>query len=230
MENKSAVGVVIPPGRKVVIYTGEKNNPITEKITCILNGELSLDIKSQFSRIAGDVDIPNWLLLLGDVATSLIKNDTFHKVVSTVEGRNAKLGYQVYKSTDPLSFSLPLVFTASTNAKTDVAEKVKALQKLVLPEVDKNGIFVSTPGVSSLNMLAQEGDEKAKGATIFLDIGNLHFNHVIIDSVQTTWSTEVDKTGYPISADVTLSVTSCFIPSQGTLDEVMYSEGARSFE
>lgn len=123
---------------------------------------------------------------------------------------------QTWVSSEPLSFSLPLLFNSEMDAYADVYAQVMDLAKLPLPW--KKNFFgvnmLAGPGMSYFDWLKKENVENVSlsiGKRVFIPI-------VLVDSANIEFDTMVDPNGNYISARVDLSVRTPFVPTRDDID------------
>ena len=214
--------ISIPKGKLIRIYDHELNTENSDPIELMMTDELSIPIRGEYTSLDDGSTFAT--SLLGNLADEVIGDSTLGGLVSKALGgwRNARLGFQVYKTSSPLSISANGVLRAINNARDDVIAPIRRLQLLAVPNEDENGFLTGFPGPSSLSVIDSEGTALSyKDCSI--KIGRFGFNHVVLKDISTTFSTEVDQTGFPISASVSISFETSFYVTTRMLNEELYN-------
>lgn len=123
---------------------------------------------------------------------------------------------QTWVSSEPLTFSLPLLFNSEMDAYADVYAQVMDLAKLPLPwKKDFFGVnMLAGPGLAYFDWLKKENVENVSlsiGRRVFIPI-------VIVDSANVEFDTMVDPNGNYISARVDVSIRTPFVPTRDDID------------
>lgn len=220
----------IPSGKRVKISYGALNDDSAgDPILLMLTDTLAIPTTASFSGISNSTSFTRSLLGEGigwladqipESENSFLQSvkkgiDTFGGVVS---GMNVSLGYQIFTGTSPLQVTLSCAVQARTNAFEEVVDPIRRLQLLVAPKVGEGGFVTDFPGPDA--MVALTGRAAVKDCSI--RVGRFGFNHVLIKSVDPTFSTEVDQTGWPISANVQISFETTYQLSQNMINEELY--------
>lgn len=215
----------IPKGKLIRIYAHELNSENSDPIELMMTDELNIPIRGEYTSL--DEGSTFTSSLLGNLADEILGGSSVGDVIAKVigGGRNSRLGFQVYKTSSPLSISVNGVLRAINNAWDDVIAPIRRLQLLAVPGEDDKGFLENFPGVSSLTVL--ESNDSNNKFTISKDcsikIGRFGFNHVIIKDISTTFSTEVDQTGFPISASVSINFETSFYVTTRMLNKELYN-------
>jgi hypothetical protein len=129
----------------------------------------------------------------------------------TVNRVAQQLTHQKWKSSSPISFSIPLLFDAVSSAEEDVVAPIRDLMALTLPyKEDSEAIFLRPPGPSLV-----EPDH----GRISLKIGNMNYFHsVLLKDVSANFSSRFTKSGAPISAECDVTFETVTIPAQEDID------------
>ena len=203
----------IPAGMRVIFSGSGKspNNPIeVDKYTYILAEDVSLSLESHFTKLV-DGSAPSMFKMMAGVTDKLFN--------FSVSGGYAQLGFQIWDSTEPLSFSFSVDLTMRTDARADVLDPMKALIKLPLP-YDKGSIQgLVPPGPSLLTMLGQIGDKFEQSLTI--KMGGLTLKDAILTSAQPTICRYVDNSDVPIYAKIQCTVQSSKTATKNLIDEML---------
>lgn len=216
------------PRHKLVKILDKNSNSIINK-NLIFDEELSFDLSSSFGSL-WDAHGNNLLTLLS--------SGTNGKVPS---GQFVMQGMQIWQSTDPLSFSLPLKLYSVNNAKDDVFIPALRLGQLTLPTKNNGSKGTSNEMLATLippgpnltqilknggftklsDFLAEKTGVEAKGTYNVSVGGYVTFESVIITNCNPTFSKTVDDTGYPIQADIELKFTTSQIATTNMLENLI---------
>ena len=215
----------IPSGKRVRVYSGSLNdenagNPIELMLTDTVN----IPTSSSFSGLSNSISFERSLIAsLGQMVSDKfsgipIVSDALEYVSGLVGGLNDKLGYQIFTGSSPLNVSLNCSVQARTNAFEEVIDPVRRLQLMVAPRANDEGFLVDFPGPDAATALT--GEAIMRDCSI--KVGRFGFNHVLIKDVSTTFSTEVDQTGWPISATVQITFDTVYQLTQNMINEYLY--------
>lgn len=216
--------ISIPKGKLIRIYDHELNTENSDPIELMMTDELSIPIRGEYTSLDEGSTFAS--SLLGNLSDEIL-GDSKWSFISTVigGGRNSRLGFQVYKTSSPLSISANGVLRAINDAREDVIAPIRRLQLLAVPGEDDHGFLKDFPGVSSLTVL-ESNDQNNKfkvSKDCSIKIGRFGFNHVVLKDISTSFSTEVDQTGFPISASVSISFETSFYVTTRMLNEELYN-------
>jgi len=207
----------IPKGKEVKIavngkgiFEGLSNSP---KMT--LYSDLTLTLRSQFSPLLGDQS-SSARTLLGVVGQ--LSRDVLGFGFS---GQFKEQGYQVWTSTDPIRFSIEVMFHMKTSAKNDVFYPSQALMKLPLPYTSEKGIGLTAPGPSIAEAM---GTTTQYGTRYSFRCGVFYLPNVIVEAVEPTMSSETDSEGYPIWCQLKIDISSIFTATQNEINLFGYGE------
>ena len=114
---------------------------------------------------------------------------------------------RMWKSTSPVTLTLPLRFEAAENTFNEVVEPCMKLNRMALPSDGGIGLFgiklLNPPGPSPFTL---PGETTNPGEKITINVGTyLTFNQVVVENVTVTYNKKLDTEGYPISADVAIT-------------------------
>lgn len=205
----------ISAGQQIRIY--ENGRPLIDsRIPLVIKDEITLVLSSTFETLLSSNN-NKWLTTFGNV----IRDLSGVGLTSTF----AFQGYQVWKSTEPLSFnvSIPFFFGSAElyDARREVYEPIMKLAELPLPYINKLGKkskgttlddALTAPGPSILPVLFPNSDTvknlTAKGRDYSVEIGNIvRLSNVIFLRAEPTFSLKnVDENGYPIFGTINLDV------------------------
>jgi len=220
-------------GKNIIIKvfdTGSTSTTPNNTIYALLEEDTSYDFSSTFGDLLSSLPKSSIIDNLGQFARTV----TGGKI--SFSSQFKQMGFQVWKSTAPITFSLNLAFYAYTNAKTEVYDPIVALCKLPLPKSSGLGNF-KPPGPSfSLTERKNTGDEnpkkkafsskRSKGRHYAITVGTITFPDVIITKANPTFSSEVSKISgkhYPISGRCTIDVSTTMSAYQGMVDNIFNS-------
>jgi len=227
--------IVVPAGKKLLLHQG--GEPIPEGVDCVLEENITLSLSSTFAPIVSG-GLPTMFKILAQAISTFTKHE--------ISVGFKQLGYQLWQSTDPLSFGATIGFYMDTNAKKDVYLPSIELMKLPLPsEITSNGAL-RAPGPTIFSLLSdinQSGNvgliEKAgysiedrkklgRKSNISLQIGEIiYLPHVIVKKAEPTFSIETDSNGYPIWSKIRLDISSIYLATTDMLDNRLKSEYKR---
>lgn len=154
--------------------------------------------------------LPNTLdAVVGGRAGQLLRaSDIFFKTNRVFQ----EFSHQVWTSTSPIEFSLPLLFDAKDDARTDVLDPIRKLIMMTLPYNKSEGDrLLLAPGPN----LATPDEGR-----ISVRIGNFFYVHsVLLVNVNPTFDSKFNKDGVPISATCDLSLRTVNTPVQSDLNK-----------
>jgi hypothetical protein len=128
-----------------------------------------------------------------------------------IETKNRASSAQVWQSSDPMGFNIPFTFVAKTDAKKDVADKVRNLLKLTAPSLAVGGFALQAPGPTIVGELANWSNSSMKGRRITLFIGTfLVLENCIVKAVDAQFDSLMGEDGIPHKAKVTVDIESYF--------------------
>jgi len=226
--------IVVPAGKKLLLHQG--GEPIPEGVDCILEEDITLSLSSTFAPIVSG-GLPTLYKLLAQALNVFVGID--------IPVGFKQLGYQLWQSTDPLSFSATIGFYMDTNAKKDVYIPSIELMKLPLPsEIQDSalgGLKAPGPTLFSLledfkgsdndGMLARvlsSKDRLGRKKTLSLQIGQIiYLSNIIVKKAEPTFSIETDSNGYPIWSKIRLDISSVNMATTDMLDNRLKSEGRK---
>ena len=196
-------------------------NPFnSDMIRCPLLDDPTVEIKSQFSTM-GEL-VPK---LEGFV--NLIS--TFQTVTSgtTSEGMmNLKNIFDIprFQKADPVRMSLKLAFYTKESPKKDVWDPVRKLisYSIISQDPDNPNSYI-VPGISLATMLefSQGTTYSKKSKLISLEIpGVVYLDAALIESAIPTYSKQGTESGYPLWANVDLSILSVKPGNTSMFDDV----------
>jgi hypothetical protein len=190
------------------------DNPFAD-IVANMPEEISLAAHSNWQPL-----FPNSTLagLVGQVSSGML--GTMAARGLQLSGGNAlvqELTWQVWESTDPLEFSINLLFDAVTDAKKEVLIPMVTLESLVLPYGANGILFPPGPAIVS----AKSG---SPGYTC-LYLGNFAvFAPIIITSVANTFDVRLDTNGIPIAGRSEVSIRTGFTFGRTDLFAAFYMD------
>lgn len=198
---------VIPRGKKLSLMRG--GTSVTGGIPMILEEDITLSLSSSFGKLV-DVNNNPWVTALGMEAGRLMGTG--------FSGQVKQFGFQVWESTDPLSFQPTVTFHMGINNQWDayreVYEPAMRLAGLPLPAEGASAGSITNlqPPGPPASSLFQELDDQGYGGRyqpISMQIARiLYVNMVIVKKAEPTFSSEVDESGNPMWAKVSLDIQS----------------------
>lgn len=221
MARDTDLAIKIPEGKKVKIFVGPQGDSSSPLIEMALDSELTFSIGGEYSTVVNNDTSPLQSML------SMLVGNINETVGSLISGKNSKLGYQVFTGGKPVVLSLNCSIVAITDAFKDVISKVRLLQTLIVPRENSYGMFTVLPGMDPLEMLfpgynsdSRNKDDKAKTKWGYIKIGKLSFYEVLFKDMTVNFSQEIDQTGYPISAKVTLDIETAKIATETLINQI----------
>lgn len=190
----------IPRGKKLIILDKAVSFPVSGG-PMLLDEDIQFTLSSTFSPVIQNA---------GNIYFNLIGGLIERYTKFGVSGQFKEFGFQVWESTDPLSFSPTVSFYMDTNAKTDVYDRAIDLVSLPLPTDARKGegIGLIGPGPSVATVLGAEVGVK-RGKELSMQVGNiLYVGDIIVKKAEPVFSTDTDENGYPIWAKVRLDIIS----------------------
>lgn len=224
----SVISGLTIPKQKIVKIKGKNDVPIIEN-DLIYDEDLSFKLSSSFGNL--------WEAH-GNNLMTLLSGGSKGKVPS---GQFVMQGFQIWQSTEPLSFSLSLKLYSKDNARKDVWQPSLKLAQLCLPMKSKNSNGQTNQMLSTLippgpnltqilksggfnnlsDFLAEKTGADPQG-TYNIDVGGyVNFLSVIITSANPTFSKQIDGSGYPISATIDLEFTTSEIATTDMISNIM---------
>jgi len=210
--------IMIPAGQKLIIT--KSNNPsqtIPKGSTCRVMEDLSINLTSDFGPIIEHK---------GNALLSTLTSSFKGLSDMGFSGSFKQQGFQIWKSTKPIDFSLSLSFQMETEGNKDVWSPAKELMKLVLPTVAKNGWGLIPPGPNVLDALGLDVNEDSKflnnsGAVLSVSIGSyFYLDSVIITKVQPVVKKYMDSDGFPIGIQLSVDFRTTDIANTQMIDDM----------
>lgn len=136
---------------------------------------------------------------------------------------------QSWSGTDPLSFTIPMIFDAHTDAYQDVWLPVHKLAQMCSPGLIDGNWRLVPPGPNGIReAFGGEGGrtegsnwDQLGGENIQLEIGrHLKLPSVILISADPVFDSKFTEEGYPISAEVNLTIQTPFVPTKQFLEDI----------
>ena len=220
MKRNSELNKTIPPGKLVKIFTGALNDEREDPIeTLMLKDSFTLPIQAEYASLNNSASFTQ--SVVSQLIGRMFSGTASEIAQGLVSGLNGKLGFQTYSSPKPVTITLNCSLMAITNAWRDVVNPVRKIQSLLLPRTGWGGFLTDYPGVDPVMVLKGSSSSSSyKDASVM--VGNIGFNHVIFKNADATFSTEVDQTGYPIGADLSLTFETSFFATVEMLNEEIY--------
>lgn len=207
--------------RRLVITDPNNNADYLDGIPLYIDGEISLKFSSRYESIYESE--PNTLLTM--LAGAIDK---------PISGQFAVQGAQIWKSTDPLEISVEAKLMMKNDGKKDVVEPALKLAELCLPSIgnkfgklskltDVKAKCLIPPGPNIQAILSEvkiNGIIKGSRGTYDVQIGWLKLHNCIIKEASPTFSKTVDEDGFPISAEISISIITVSIPTKEVLESM----------
>jgi hypothetical protein len=192
--------------------SGNKGESVTGSIPMILEEDVTLNLESNFEPYTQGFD-SKIVNALGSAS-----RDIFGWGFS---GSFEATGFQVWKSTAPISLNLPFTFHVGiaglNDAYLEVYRPMIELCKLPLPTASLLGNMIP-PGPSPVALLNGRSGTQF-GNILSLRIANiLSISNVVVKRAEPTWSNEFDNKGYPIWGKVSLEIESVLSASVQLID------------
>lgn len=206
----------IPKGKQVIFQQGGGPVGGTENAKFMLETDLTLSFSSSFESLSSSSTPTAFKALSG-----VLRDVGATKIAGFVGGEFQQLGFQLWKGTEPLNFSLTLKLAMDSDAKKDVIEPTLAVTNLCLPTLTSGGALVG-PGPSLLTVLGKEGSERVnKYKQIHCYIGELKIPNIVLTKATPTFSVHTDQHGYPIWATLEVSFSTLYSASDDMLKTIM---------
>lgn len=206
------------PERRLIIKDVDDKDYL-EGIPIYIDGDISLNFSSEYSSIYEST--PSTLLNL--IASSTDK---------PLSGQFAVQGAQIWKSTSPLEINITAKLMMNDDAKEDVVKPALKLAKLCLPSLggqDKEKslnkklkcLIPPGPNIQALLSVATDGTIGNSKGVYTIKIGWLTLPNCIIKESSPTFSKTVDVDGFPISAEINLSICTVMIPTKDFIENIL---------
>ncbi len=230
----------IPSGRKIIIRDGSGKDILNGK-PLLFEGELSLKTTSEFGSI-WDAQSNNLMSLL---ASSVEVGG-----VSLPSGQFSIQGAKIWQKSEPLTFSLSAKLEMIDNAKEDVVNPSLVLMQTCLPSVETitegenifglniklQTLIPAGPNLQSIlnssgmvenkgNSFYQNLSSKARGLYSIEIPPNWNFNEMIIEEVSVDYGKVLDEYGFPISAEITMEVSSMQVATTDMITRIQENLG-----
>jgi len=197
-------------------------NPKEDLLVFPLTKDPLIETETKFSSIAEVIpavaDLFNTYTLLSAGTSGGVSEDT-------LKTKNL-FDIKRWTGTEPLRFTCDLILHTQTNAFKDVYSPAKLLMNQVILSKDDNGRFI-VPGISLASMSDfQEGQsigglsKKAKVISAWIP-GILYIPLGMIEKVQVTFSKEVTDSGYPLWANINVTIESILPANSDFFDDVI---------
>jgi hypothetical protein len=191
-----------------------------------LDSEVTISFSSTFQPVLGDSG-SKWMTIVSGVSQA-----TGH---GSFTGQFKEMGFKVWTGTSPAQFSFDTTFNMKTSALKDVMEPAAKLINICLPRegttnsLSKLGaqginseIGLIAPGPSLLAVLDSKG-KYAAAETYSIRIGAFYLPSILIESVEPTYSSDVDEDGFPIWCTLKVTVSSLYTATQEMVNSFDYS-------
>jgi hypothetical protein len=172
-----------------------------------------------------------WDFIIGGGVTGIVN------AVAQVMGSSVFTQYQTAKvwcGSHPISFSLPLTFTARKNSQKEVIDPIKQLMKMSVPyqlsgwtvrppgpsavaKFGRSALRSVTPGDSADNFFDALGG--STGDKLVLYIGSyIRIPDIYIEGVSVTFSSTIDSDGNPMRGECFLLCNTMYAPTVQNVD------------
>lgn len=198
--------MVISPGKIITIRKNGTKIPENFRYPLTLSTELTIQLKSTFEQLLSSDNKASQIFQL---AGQTIRRFTGSNVSFT--GQFKELGYKIWSGTAPVQFSFETMLTMKTSGKQDVLDPAKTLMSLCLPSEGsfENGqIGLVAPGPSIFTAAEGKLGSTNNQEKYSIAIGSFYLPNIIIESVEPTFSSDVDSDGYPIWCQLKFDVSS----------------------
>lgn len=201
---------LIPEGRKIRIFKGGKPLTGLNGVPLILEDDFSFNLSSSFEQLwSGNEKLSK----LRNVISAASK-DLGADFLQAATGVSKAQGYQIWSSTDPITFNLNLKFEMGSaklyDARKEVYEPMITLASLSLPTLDPvlNNILVPPgPSIVAVASTYFENADIPKDSLMSIEVGNmLRLNSVIVTKAEPTFSPHLDENDYPIKGVISLEI------------------------
>lgn len=196
----------VPAGHTIQIKKAGSN---IVDVPLVLAEDVTLNLTSEFGPIiqGGGNDA---LTIASQILAPLNKRG--------ISGQFRQQGFQIWKGTQPISFSFNIELNMRTNGREDVYEPARQLSLLTVPVLAENGWGLIPPGPSILSVLnvnteSLESETEDDGpfvnstGQISIRISNyFYFPQVVVKKVVPIFSRQVDDQGFPVSAKISLEI------------------------
>lgn len=205
--------IPVTKGKEVKIAMNGANILPNNKI--ILSSEITLTLTSTFKELLGE-----------SAGTAVDILQMISQTIRDTTGANfgvrfKEQGYKIWSGAQPIRFSFETQFDFKTSGKKDVLTPAKELMKLCLPTEGTIGLVAPGPSVlTALN--ADIGKAEYKRQYSFR-CGAFYLPSVVIETVEPTWSSEVDSQGYPMWCALKIDVSSIFTATTNQIDKFDYN-------
>lgn len=132
-----------------------------------------------------------------------------------------------WTKTDPIRLTVDIQLYTQTNPKEDVYRKAYQLMEYTMLTKDSTGYIVPGMSLASLKDFqtnkeagVQGTSSKAKLICLWIP-GIIYLPRAIIEKVQPTFSREVTESGFPLWAELNLSIESVFPANTEFFDEML---------
>lgn len=152
-----------------------------------------------------------------------------------------QMGYQIWKSTEPILLQFSLEFYYTYDAHIEVVKPINLLCRLPLPDVGKDkgnlvplgpSVLEAIAGTKESNMppsgeapapseIEEEVTKKSANSYVNIRVGNMTFMGCIIESAEPTFSKYVDEDNYPIYGKVVMRAMTMYTATKEDIDRIM---------
>lgn len=198
----------IPAGKTIKIYKNQVE--LSPDIPLILDQDLNLRLSSTFESLVSDGS---------SVALNVISNLSSDLVKTSFTGQFKEFGMQVWKKTEPLSFTVQGTMRMDATGGANLITAVKDIINICLPTDDGALKTLTAPGPSLLSGLFP-GYTSTSFNSYAIRVGNFFLDPIIIEKVEPVFSLETDTTGYPIYVQLSIDIKSVYTATTGMIDNM----------
>lgn len=205
-----------PKGTIIEFKVNTGNSPeipsALQNVTLIQEEDVVLNFASEFSPVMSK-SVSN----VEKLATDVLSGATGIQLSSQFK----EFGFQTWRGTSPVSFSLTFTLAMQTDAKADVVEPCEALIGLVLPDDTGARGSLVLPSPNILSILGIDDSPQGTSTVISCKLGFLDFPSVIVKKATPVFSKELDEQGFPIWCKMQMDVESVYTATRSMLRTAM---------
>lgn len=197
----------VSPNKQLMIYNSGGAR-IGQQVAMILDDTIDFRVKSNFSTLEDTMKNFKLTSVALDAYESARETNTlFGTDIDILSGKLQPLDIPIWTGSDPLDFTVNVSFFTLHGGGANIMSCVRDLMAMQLPE-EGNGVLTPPFGKASMGAFFNENNYKSIGRIegyLQFQFGNiLRLDQVLITNVSPTFSTEIDKLGYPIQIELTI--------------------------
>lgn len=199
----TAAGAYYNPSYRIdLLVTNPNSEQTTTRISTFMPEEIAINMTSSWESVA-----KNFI-------DSFAGSEAAGNILSVLGKKTMLTNYNTLSSwtgNSPLEFNIPFRFDAIRDPYADVLQPLSTLYQLAAPSQTENQMLTAPgPSLSFIDKeLAWEGS-----TTIALRVGRfLYIKPILITGVSGTVVSKFDKNGYPMAAEVEVSMKTLFAPT-----------------